>query len=472
MKTNQKALITLAIALMLSSCTTNEEVVPTTQTADLASTYEVVSAASLPTTISTYIASKYAGSTTTEVNLNSDGTYVAYVALTDGTKAKTSSVTAKVTAKLKFDAKGQLVSTKTKTPISVADLLPAITTYISTNYAGATINAAHSETGGSFDVLITLADGSKIKLDFTADGTFESARVFKSKGNHQHNHAGNNTPVAIVDLATSITTYITTTYAGATITSAHKESDGSFDVFITTAAGANLNLNFSAAGDFVSVSTGSNNHSNHETPIAVADLLATITTYITTNYAGATISAAEKDWNGGFEVHITTAAGVEMELNFSATGDFVSVSTGSNNHSNHQTPIAVTDLLATITTYITTNYAGATITAAEKGRNGGFEVRLTTAAGVQLKLNFSATGDFVLVRSGSNNHSNYQTPIAVADLLATITTYITTNYAGSTITAAEKGRNGGFEVYLTTAAGVKLELYFSAAGVFVSVKTV
>ena len=89
-----------------------------------------------------------------------------------------------------------------------------------------------------------------------------------------------------------------------------------------------------------------------------------------------------------------------------------------------------------------------------------------------MELNFSATGDFVSVSTGSNNHSNHQTPIAVTDLLATITTYITTNYAGATITAAEKGRNGGFEVYLTTAAGVKLELYFSAAGVFVSVKTV
>lgn len=395
MKTNQKALITLALAFSLFSCSNNEPVSPTAQTAGVASTYEVVSAAALPTTISTYIASKYAGSTTTEVNLNADGTYVAYVTLAAGATAKMTNVT----AKLNFTAKGILVSTKTETPVAVADLLPAIKTYISVNYAGATINVAHSETGGSFDVLITAADGSKIKLDFTADGTFESARVFRINGNHKHNHASIQTPVAIADLAASITTYISTTYSGATITSAHKESDGSFDVFITTATGANLNLNFSATGEFVSVSSNGNNDSNHETPVAVADLLAEITTYITTNYAGATITSAEKDWNGGFEVHITTAAGVRLELNFTSTGTFVVGSDSNNNHMEGTVSVIVTDLIADIKTYITTNYAGATIKEAHLESDGSYDVIITTAAGVKLKLNFTATGVFVSVKT-------------------------------------------------------------------------
>jgi hypothetical protein len=400
MKTNQNPFFALALSCVLFSCTNNDSVSPT-DAAAVASTYEIVAPAALPTTISSYIASKYAGSTTTEVNLNADGTYATYVTLAAGATAKTSATakTANVEVKLVFTAKGVLVVTKTETSIAIADLLPAITTYITTNYAGATINAAHSETGGSFDVLITIADGSKIKLEFSADGTFVSARAFKANGNHKHNHANNQTPVAIADLAASIKTYITTTYAGATITSAHKESDGSFDVFVTTAAGANLNLNFSAAGDFVSVSSSGNNHSNHETPIAVADLLATITTYITTNYPAATITSAEKDWNGGFEVHITTAAGVRLELNFSATGVFVVGSDSNNNHSVGTVLVIVQDLIVNIKTYITANYAGATIKEAQLESDGSYDVTIITAAGAKLKLTFTAAGVFVSVKT-------------------------------------------------------------------------
>jgi hypothetical protein len=401
MKTNQKALFTLALALALFSCTNNDPASSTSQTAAVASTYEVIAAAALPTTITTYIASKYAGSTTTEVNLNADGSYVTYVTLAAGATAKTTATakTSSVEVKLIFTAKGILVITRTETPVAIADLLASIKTYISTNYAGATTLAAHSESDGSFDVFITAADGSKVKLNFAADGTFVSARTLKANGNHHHNHDNNQTPVAIADLVTSIKTYITTNYAGATITSAHKESDGSFDVIITTAAGANLNLNFSAAGDFVSVSSNGNNHSNHETPIAVADLLATITTYITTNYACATIASAEKDWNGGFEVHITTAAGVRLELNFTITGTFVVGSDSNNNHMEGTVSVIIQDLIINIKTYITTNYAGATIKEAHLESDGSYDVIITTATGTRLKLNFTATGVFVSVKN-------------------------------------------------------------------------
>ena len=400
MKTNQKSLFALVLSCALFSCTNNESVSPNSDTTAATSTYEVVAAAALPTTIANYISSNYAGATTTEVNLNSDGTYVTYVALPAGTTAKMgiSSKSSSVMAKLKFTAKGTLKSKKTETSVAVGDLLPVITTYITTNYPGATINVAHSETGGSFDVLITAADGSKIKLDFAADGTFESARIFKANGNHKHHHDGNQIPVAVADLATSITSYIATNYTGATITSAHKESDASFDVFITTAAGAHLNLNFTAAGEFVSVSSNGNNHSNHETEVAVADLLTNISTYITTNYAGATIVSAEKDWNGGFEVHLTTAAGVRLELNFTATGEFVVGSDSNHHHMAGTVSVIIHDLITNIKTYITTNYAGATIKEAQLESDGSYDVTINTATGTKLKLTFTATGDFISVK--------------------------------------------------------------------------
>lgn len=392
MNFNQKPLI--ALSCVLFSCTSNDPATSDSNTSAVNTTYEVVSAAALPSTITSYISSKYAGSTTTEVNLNSDGTYVTYVSLAPGTTAKTASVI----VKMNFTAKGILLSKLTETTIAVADLLPAITTYISTNYSGATINGAHSESDGSFDVIITNADGSKIKLEFKADGTFLESHTFKANGNHNHNHANSKTPIAIADLATTITAYINANYTGATITSAHKESDGSFDVKITTAAGANLNLNFSTTGNFVSVSSNGNNHSNDETPIAITNLMVEITNYITTNYPNATITSAEKDWNGGFEVYITTAAGVRIELNFSASGTFVVGSDSNNNYNSSIVDVIIKDLLTNIKTYITSNYAGATISEAHLESYGGFEIKIITSSGTKLKLYFTSTGVFISVK--------------------------------------------------------------------------
>jgi hypothetical protein len=399
MKTQQKTLIAFAFSFIMFSCTNNEPGSSSSAVSAVALTYEVVAASVLPTTITSYITSKYAGATTTQVNLNSDGTYVAYVTLPAGTTLKSSNTakTSSVMAKLNFTAKGTLESVKTETTVAIADLLPAITTYITTNYAGATIKEAHLESDGGFDVFITAADGNKIKLNFDVAGTFVSERVFKANGNHKHKHDINQVPVAIADLVSKIKTYIESNYTGATITSAHKESDATFDVFITTATGAHLNLNFSAAGEFLSVSSNGSNHSNSETQVAVANLLASITTYITTNYANATITSAEKDWNGGFEVHLTTAAGVRLELNFTGTGEFVVGSDANNNHSASMVSVIVTDLIANIKEYITTNYVGATIKEAHLESDGSYDVTISTATGTKLKLNFTATGVFVNV---------------------------------------------------------------------------
>lgn len=401
MENLQKSIFTLILSCVLFSCSSNDSGSSSPNNASVNSSYEVVSAAALPNTITSYIASKYAGSTTTEVNLNSDGTYITYVALGAGKTAKTSSTDKNtvVTVKLKFTAKGKLEFTKTHTVIVIVDLLPAITTYISTNYIGATITAAYLDSDGTFDVLIKAVDGGKIKLEFAVDGTFSSAHVFKAHGNHNHNHGDHQTPIAIADLATNITAYISTNYTGATLTSAHKESDGSIDVFITTVDGANLNLNFSIAGDFVSVSSNGNNHSNHENQVAITSLLTEISTYITTNYAGSTITSAELDWNGGFEVHITTAAGARLELNFTSAGTFVVGSDSNNNHDSAEVSVLVQDLIASIKTYISTNYTGATITEAHIESDGSYDVNITTATGTKLKLYFTTTGVFVSIKN-------------------------------------------------------------------------
>jgi hypothetical protein len=399
---NQKNLIVLALSVVLFSCSNNESIGSgSTTTAATGSSYEVIASTALPTSVSTYIASNYVGATTTEVNLVSDGTYVVYVAKSSGATAKsTSSAANTVVTKLSFSSRGALLSSKVQTNVAIADVLPAITTYIITNYVGAIINSAHLESDGGFDVLITAADGSKIKLNFKADGTFVAEKALKANGNHKHDHSNNHTPVIIADLLPAIITYISTNYVGSTITSAHKESDGSFDVFVTTASGAKLNINFSATGNFVAVSSDDIHHSDNGTVIAIADLSSAITTYISTNYVGATVVGAKRDVDGSFEVHILTADGLKLELNFKADGTFVSLSSNNNNHfPSNLSPVAITNLVAAIKNYITTNYAGAIIKEAHIESNGSYDVVIITAAVVQLKLNFSAQGVFIGIKN-------------------------------------------------------------------------
>ena len=468
MKTNQKSLLALVVSCVLLFSCSNDGPASTTSDTTAASSYEVVATTALPTTISTYITSKYVGSTTTEANLNSDGTYVAYVAPAAGTTFKSSATSKSETVlKLLFTAKGNLVAVKTLNPVAVLDLLTTITTYIATNYVGATIISAHLESDGSFDVLIFNADGTKAKLNFAADGTFVSASALKANGNHKHKHSGNHISVAVVDLLAGITTYISTNYTDATIVSAHKESDGSFDVFIVTAAGAKLNLNFTATGEFVSVSADGSFHSGNHSTVAIADLLADITTYINTNYAGATIVSAHKESDGTFDVYILTTSAVKLKLSFSATGVFITVKVDDDTHSEDHSPIAVADLSADILSYITTNYPNATILAAHNESEGGFEVYVQTATGTKLEIKFTAAGVFISVKADDDSNSDDDSSIAVADLLAEITTYITTNYPNATIVSAHSQSGGGFELYVQTVTGIKLEIKFTAAGVFV-----
>ncbi|MEY4085240.1 MAG: hypothetical protein RL074_1027 [Bacteroidota bacterium] len=171
-------------------------------------------------------------------------------------------------------------------------------------------------------------------------------------------------------------------------------------MFVTTASGAKLNINFSATGDFVAVSSDDIHHSDNGTVIAIADLSASITTYISTNYVGSTIVGAKREADGSFEVHIITADSLKLELKFDSTGTFVSLSSNTNNHfPSNLSPVAITNLVTAIKNYITTNYAGAIIKEAHLESNGTYDIVITTAAGVQLKLNFSATGAFLGIKN-------------------------------------------------------------------------
>ncbi|MEL1241450.1 PepSY-like domain-containing protein [Flavobacterium flavipallidum] len=383
------SLFAIALACVLYSCS-NEYVGSTDNSTTADMTYETTSAATLPTSISSYVAKNYAGASISEVNLNSDGSYTVYV--NSGTTSK-GITNINAIFKLYFTAKGLLSSSSTITPVAISDLQAAIITYITTNYPDATINSAHSESDGSFDVLITTADGVKMKLNFSSTAEFVSARELKANGNHRHHHSDRHNRIALINLISSIKTYISSNYPDSKIVAAFKESDGSIDVFVVTADDAKLNINFTADGEFVSVSTVDMFHMGQHIILTVADIPADITTYITTNYSGATIKGGHIEPDGTYEIYLLTSDNVKLKLTFTATYEFVSETTRTD-FGDH-TSISLTELITAIKTYIETNYPGAVINGAHRERDGDIEVYITTTDASKLELEFTSAGVFI-----------------------------------------------------------------------------
>ena len=96
------------------------------------------------------------------------------------------------------------------TEIAAADLSSAITAYITSNYAAATVRFAAKDADGRVIVAIVLSDGTVKGLFFKADGTFGGDLM-------QHPRKAKLNKVDISALPASITSYINTTYAGAVI---------------------------------------------------------------------------------------------------------------------------------------------------------------------------------------------------------------------------------------------------------------
>ncbi len=77
---------------------------------------------------------------------------------------------------------------------------------------------------------------------------------------------------------------------------------------------------------------------------------------------------------------------------------------------------------------------------------------------------------------GSKGSSTTKVAVTQANLLAAISTYLTTNYAGYTfVNAYSEANTAGtivnYDVNITSAAGVAYHVVFDAAGVFVKVET-
>jgi hypothetical protein len=128
------------------------------------------------------------------------------------------------------------------------------------------------------------------------------------------------------------------------------------------------------------------------TAIDPSALPATITSYINTNYAGSAIKFAGKDDKGQIVVGLTVGT-VETGLLFDANGVFVKKLDNYGKKAK-LTEVDITTLPATVSAYVTANYAGYTIKKAGKDVDGNLLVGIKNDTGHKV-LKFDAAGKFV-----------------------------------------------------------------------------
>lgn len=142
--------------------------------------------------------------------------------------------------------------------------------------------------------------------------TLDSVTTTKCKGKL--------TEVAVADLSSTISSYISTTYPGSTVQYAATDATGKVVVAITLADGTAKGLLFNADGTFEQELA---RHSKKAklTKVEISALPEAITTYISTNYAGAETKQAGTNADGEYFVEIVVDSKPKVLL-FNADGSF------------------------------------------------------------------------------------------------------------------------------------------------------
>lgn len=170
------------------------------------------------------------------------------------------------------------------------------------------------------DVAISASDSDQESalVDMMFLATADDSTVTSSE--YSHKGKCSVTEVAVEDLSTDITDYITTNYADATINRAGtNDNTGNTYVKITLSDGTGAGLVFDADGAFVSERT----RRSKGTSVEEADLPVAITDYITANYDGASIHKAILQSDETYGVLLILADETYQGVGFDAEGTFV-----------------------------------------------------------------------------------------------------------------------------------------------------
>ncbi len=156
-----------------------------------------------------------------------------------------------------------------------------------------------------------------------------------SLGNHKGGGHKKMTEIDVTTLPAVVKTYISTTYAGATIKhAAIADSSKHYFVHIVLTDGTNKGLKFDAAGKFLSEKTKDGNKGNKGTKIETSALPKSVTDYITATYVGGKIEKAYKSDAGTYGVEVTKVDKTKLIVAFDKDGKFVSELVHNNKNKN------------------------------------------------------------------------------------------------------------------------------------------
>lgn len=236
-------------------------------------------------------------------------------------------------------------------------------------------------------------------------------------------------PIGVPELPQQVRSHAAATFPTASVLSAGQNAQLGYEVKLNN----QWDMYYSPQGVFIF----KNNDNDFDQAIPVSSLPREITDYISANFPGLTIVWAEID-DDEYEVYLSDGT----EVYFDRRGRFIEAD-------RDRDAINPANLPQNILSYISTNFPNATIIKAELDDNF-YEVELNNG----MELYFDAQGNFL----GSEVDDR---PIAVGDLPAAITQYVSQNYPNQTIVSAEIDDNM-YELELSNG----VELYFDLSGNF------
>jgi hypothetical protein len=257
-------------------------------------------------------------------------------------------------------------------------------------------------------VSLTSCDQNDLNPLSSSNGSFDLATGGGGQPGGRENMNGQRpeiTPIAIEDLSAEISAYVQANYSGAAIDRAGTDAEGNYLIGISTTDGGHLGLMFDASGNFVEEKQKPRGQQGQMGPrpelseLNVNDLSDDITSYITTNYTGASIEKAGTDAEGNIIIGISTADGGHRGLMFDASGNFVEEKQRPEGQNGQMGPrpelsdLDINDLSDNITSYITANYAEAAIGKAGTDTKGNTIVLIVTGE-QKTGLLFNADGSF------------------------------------------------------------------------------
>lgn len=226
----------------------------------------------------------------------------------------------------------------------------------------------------------------------------------------------------------------------------------------------------------------------HRDTVSQSALPGSITTYLTTNYAGYTFAKAfaVKDSSGNVANYVVIVYynSKPVALLFTAQGSFVKVleqrekgdldgdgwhkgGRFGNRDSLHKDTVALTALPSAITSYMATNYPGDTLLKAARTEDSGYVV-ISANNGLYATV-FNSSGSFVSHTQLPQPHGKPQ-PVAQSSLPASALTYLSTTYPNYVFEKAFAfSANGTVKGYvvLIDASGTKYAVAFDAGGTFI-----